>query len=284
MVSARCDRCGFVGYATSAQCKACGRHLSLPVVQDFTSMSRQDATRLQASAAGVKQRKGLAVASLVLGVAGLFTFGILFIGALVGAVLGVAALIRSNRRPDVYGGRGLAVGGVVLNGLALLVAVPLSLVAAVALPNLLAARRAANEASALRTVHALVSAEAAYANAHGGKLARFEELRNAHLLDSGLEDGEERGYRFDVTAGDEGFVVLATPVNYPSTGVRSFFYSSDDRLLRAADHHGARASSDTPPLKENAATHPAAGSGESPAVPRATPETPSPADETISSR
>jgi hypothetical protein len=58
------------------------------------------------------QRKGLAIASLVAAVIGLFTLGI---GAVVGFGLGIAALFKASRNPQEYGGRGIAAAGVAVS-------------------------------------------------------------------------------------------------------------------------------------------------------------------------
>jgi hypothetical protein len=59
------------------------------------------------------QRKGLAIASLVIGLIGLVSFGLFGVGAMIGLVLGGVAIWKATKQPDEYGGRGIAVGGVV---------------------------------------------------------------------------------------------------------------------------------------------------------------------------
>lgn len=66
----------------------------------------------------------LANASLVLGLIGLFTAGLLGIGSLIGLFLGFAALAQSRRDPQRQGGSGVAVAGVVSNVFALLTIIP----------------------------------------------------------------------------------------------------------------------------------------------------------------
>jgi len=61
------------------------------------------------------QRKGLAIASLVLGIIGLVTFGLFGVGALIGLVLGGVAIWKATKQPAEYGGRGIAIGGVIAN-------------------------------------------------------------------------------------------------------------------------------------------------------------------------
>jgi hypothetical protein len=58
------------------------------------------------------QKKGLAIASLAAAVIGFFTLGL---GAVVGLGLGIAALFKASRNPAEYGGRGIAIAGVVVS-------------------------------------------------------------------------------------------------------------------------------------------------------------------------
>ncbi|MEV5749943.1 DUF4190 domain-containing protein [Actinoallomurus sp. NPDC052308] len=65
------------------------------------------------------QRRGLGIAALVLGIAGLLTLALCGVGvilALVGLLIGIVAVVRRN-------GRGMAVAGVVLSALTLLIAI-----------------------------------------------------------------------------------------------------------------------------------------------------------------
>jgi prepilin-type N-terminal cleavage/methylation domain-containing protein len=83
----------------------------------------------------------------------------------------------------------------------LIVVVIIGIIAAIAIPNLLAARRSANEASAIATMRTLTGAQATYqssvgANAYGDLTA----LNTAGLVDStiGVATGKS-GYIFTVT-------------------------------------------------------------------------------------
>jgi len=60
-------------------------------------------------------RKGLAIASLCLGLVGLMTFGLLGVGAVIGLVLGGVAIWKATQAPTQYGGRGIAIAGVLMN-------------------------------------------------------------------------------------------------------------------------------------------------------------------------
>src|SRR6266850_2396811 len=79
----------------------------------------------------------------------------------------------------------------------LIVVTILSILAAIAIPNLLASRRAANEGSAqssLRTIH---SCEALYrATRADGSYGTLDDLKVQFLTDSVLASGSKSGYSF----------------------------------------------------------------------------------------
>jgi type II secretory pathway pseudopilin PulG len=249
MGSVKCSRCGFVSFAKAEHCKQCGN--ALPLAQAGAGAQHYPVP-FQAFEDGMKKRAGLAVASLVLGVVGLPTLGLLGVGAITGIVLGAMALARANRQPHEYGGRGLAIGGLVLNGVSLLLAPVIGIIAAIAIPNLIASARAANEASAINNLRVLARAEEVFTSTHGTPGA-YDALKEDGLLTGELLRGESHGYRFEVNVEGDNFAVLATPVRYPTSGRRSFYYSSDDQLIRAGDAQGARASNESAPLGERSA-------------------------------
>jgi len=82
----------------------------------------------------------------------------------------------------------------------LIVVAIIGIIAAIAIPNLLASRRAANEASAqssLRTIH---SSQATYqaTNGNGAFSADLATLNGANLIDTVLSSGSKSGYSFAV--------------------------------------------------------------------------------------
>ena len=202
-------------------------------------------------------KKGLAIASLIIGILSLFTFGILGVGAITGIVLAVVALGKAKRNPYQYGGQGLATAGLVTSILSLVIIVPIGIVAAIAIPNLLASRRAANEGASIATLRKIDAAEQSYQAIHQ-KFATLEELETADLIDHELARGDRFGYKFkiEITPGytaesdvpyTSGYHAVGIPLTYGSSGLRSF-YVDDSGVIRGEDSRGAEATELTPPL------------------------------------
>ena len=99
----------------------------------------------------------------------------------------------------------------------LIVVVIIGVLAALAIPNLMSARRAANEGSAVSSLRLFHSAEGVYQSTHGsGEFAgSLTELATYRLIDEVLGAGTKSGYTFD------GGRVLSSPTN---TG--EFYYSA----------------------------------------------------------
>ena len=116
----------------------------------------------------------------------------------------------------------------------LIVVVIIGIIAAIAIPNLLAARRSANEGSAvsaLRTVH---GAQFTYASTYGGSptggnYAAFTDLGAQGLVDSTLAAGAKSGYLFTGAA-------VASTAAVPAT----FFASANPQTTGGVTATGTR--------------------------------------------
>jgi type IV pilus assembly protein PilA len=238
MKSNKCQACGFVGWSDSGNCKSCGASLGA----NPGALSQEG------------PQKGLAIFALVLGILSFLTFGLLGVGAITGIIVAVVAMNKVNREPWKYGGKTLAIVALVLNITSLGTVVPVGIIAAIAIPNLIAARKAANEASAIATLRTISMAESTYQSIFQ-KFGTLEELEAEGLIDPALASGTKNGYRFtlEVTKNEErleGFEVVAVPMTYQSSGRRSFFVD-ESMVIRAGDNNGGPSTVSDRPLESD---------------------------------
>ncbi len=131
----------------------------------------------------------------------------------------------------------------------LIVVAIILIIAAIAIPNLLRSRMAANEASAVGSVRTMNTAAITFSSTYGdgfppnitsiGTTGTVVSCQNAELIDSVLTTGQKSGYNFALIAGTvvvvaanvpagctagytDGYVVTATPVTVGTTGQRAF--------------------------------------------------------------
>ena len=242
MKSTKCGACGLVGWSDVEHCKACGAPLNqqnshtAPTAPVYSHWDQPEG-----------QEKGLAIFALILGIVSFFTFGLLLVGAIVGIVVAVKAMGRVRREPWRYGGRGIAIAGLVMSILSLTSVVPVAIIAAIAIPNLLASRMAANEYSAIRSLQQISAAQSMYYE-NFEKYGTLEQLAAESLIDPRLGSGTKNGYNFSVQlTNDEvdGFAVIGVPVTYRSTGSRSF-YVDESSVIRVANNSGPPSKMDAP--------------------------------------
>ena len=138
----------------------------------------------------------------------------------------------------------------------LIVVAIIGIIAAIAIPNLLASRRAANEGSAIGSVRSINTAEATYFATSGQNLGygTLNQLQTSALIDSVLAGGNKSGYVFavaNVVAGPPAqYDVTAVPAAFnpvTGTGTRSF-YSNEAGVIYGvqAAAAGTRAAPGTP--------------------------------------
>lgn len=118
----------------------------------------------------------------------------------------------------------------------LIVVAIIGIVASIAVPSLLASRRAANEASAISSLRTIQSCELTYQATSGrGDYGDLNALRTRFLTDDVLGSGTKSGYSFAATPtppGDRPALFYATaaptiPGGIPQTGTRRFGISED---------------------------------------------------------
>jgi hypothetical protein len=120
-----------------------------------------------------EKTSGLATASLIFGIPFLF-----FPFPIVAVVFGHVSLSQIKKSAGRLGGKGLAIAGLVLGYLGIAM-IPLTLIiAAIAIPNLLRARMAANESSALYSLRTINTAQVSYQANFGQKIGYAPDLQS----------------------------------------------------------------------------------------------------------
>jgi type II secretory pathway pseudopilin PulG len=226
-----CEKCGNSLTAEDKFCRVCGG--TVPGAFPAPPIG------VPPTGGAPAETSGKAIASLVCGL--LFFIPLAFIAAI---VFGHIALSEIKRSAGRLKGEGMAIAGLVF-GYMWIVTVPVMLIiAAIAIPNLLRARMAANESSAAASVRTLNTAEVSYAAAHpdAGYTCSLSDLSS--LIDSNLASGQKSGYVFQLsgcTAGEGGAIakyqVVAYPVTKNNTGTRAF--CSDESGVVKVDAGGS---------------------------------------------
>ncbi len=136
----------------------------------------------------------------------------------------------------------------------LIVVAIIAILAAIAIPNLLASRRAANEGSAQSSIRTIHSCQALFrATSGNSSYGTLDELRVQFLTDSVLASGSKSGYTFVSNPVASGIAaqyyttaVPTTPSGFGSSGTRRFAMTEDGvqrgdvTLTAPADHTEAQ--------------------------------------------
>jgi type IV pilus assembly protein PilA len=224
-----CAGCGSSVSADDQFCRVCGK----PASPDSAVMPASSGPPV-----GPPGTSGKAIASLI--------FGLLFLFppfAIAAVILGHLSLSEIRKSAGRLVGNGMAIVGLIL-GYAGLSVIPILIIAAIAIPNLLRARMAANESSAVAAVRTVNVAEMVYSQSHpdAGYTCSLSDLDQ---IDSTLRSGHKYGYVFELSgcaAGAEGtgnvkYQVVAYPASPNQTGVRAF--CSDESEVIKVDPRGS---------------------------------------------
>ncbi|HLM23744.1 MAG TPA: type II secretion system protein [Pyrinomonadaceae bacterium] len=146
----------------------------------------------------------------------------------------------------------------------LIVVAIIGIIASLAIPNLLASRRAANEGSAFSAMRSIHSAQTTYLNTAGsGEYGTLADLGNERLVDQVLGGGTKSGYTVSCPAGNltvgppPTFFATAIPADtglVTRTGNRSFAIAEEGIVrgkvtdVAAANHVDTIDSGVWPPL------------------------------------
>ncbi len=141
----------------------------------------------------------------------------------------------------------------------LIVVAIILIIAAIAIPNLLRSKMAANEASAVGSLRTINTSCVEYSTTYGiGFPASLATLgtsgtatsASADLIDSVLSAGSKSGYNFTYTPGNSNagsyysYTLTATPIVAGTTGQRGF-YTDQSGVIRA-DSSGSATATSTP--------------------------------------
>lgn len=117
----------------------------------------------------------------------------------------------------------------------LVVVIIIAIIAAIAIPNLLASRRTANEAAAVSSLRTLHSAQATYQATYLQVYGSLANLGAAGLIDDTLEAGTKNQYTFTVTTDTNRSIYCATAVpGVGAGGIRRYAVSSDGSIYQSA--------------------------------------------------
>jgi type IV pilus assembly protein PilA len=186
---------------------------------------------------GLRETSSKATLSLVFG----------FLSFLFSVPAAVAAIVLGHlARNDIKksGGRlqgaGMALAGLIMGYICASI-FPVMIIAAIAIPNFLRARIAANEASAVGSVRTINTAVLTYQSRYhhypnalsdlGPASAGSEGERSANLLDAQIAVGQRHGYQFLYSPSVNGFELQAEPLVKGSTGTRCLF-SDQSAVIR----------------------------------------------------
>lgn len=127
----------------------------------------------------------------------------------------------------------------------------IGLLAAIALPQLIRARTSSNEASAVRSLHAILDAQISFNTDFGFYAVEFDQLTTpSPPYINGDWSGVRAGYRFEITGVGNNFTATATPEDFTFSGWRGFHVDASG-VVRA--EIGAAATGASPPLGSAAA-------------------------------
>lgn len=253
-----CNHCGSQSDDSARYCSGCGQPLSALSSPIASSAAPNTETAPIAPPVG-PETEGKAVASLILGILSLTLFWI-FAG-IPAIILGHMSYSKIRKSMGRLTGEGMALAGLIMGYLSVAALPVILIIAAIAIPNLLRARTAANEASAVGSIRTINTAAATFEREFPDKgypqtleamveASGLPDATRAKSIISALAQGTRNGYRFDyslVNYGDRrGYFVIAVPINPGSSGGRSF--CADESAVIHVAQRNERCTSESPAL------------------------------------
>ena len=233
-----CSKCGAAIPEGSQFCSQCGQALAAPPVAAGQAMVPSPEA----------PTSGKALASMITGIFGL----LFFFPAIAAIILGHMSRSEIRKSNGRLKGNGMATAGLVM-GYGMIAMIPFILIiAAIAIPNLLRARIAANESSAVAAIRTLNTAEISYQSEYpkvgfacnlpalGGHGPSAPSADHAQLIDERLASGWKNGYGFEIrnciydAVDGNKYQVVAYPTVRNQTGVR-IFCSDESGVIKVGE-------------------------------------------------
>lgn len=202
------------------------------------------------------ETSGKAIASLVLGICPVIPV----VGSILAVVFGHLSRSEIRRSGGRLKGEGMALAGLILGYIGSAI-MPLLIIAAIAIPNLLKSRIAANQASAVGSLRTIDSSEIMYASTYntgfsptlaalGPPASGAGSASAAGLIDSVLAAGTKAGYSFVYSTTPVGgrydtYTLNANPVTPGTTGTNYYFTDQTGVIRQQSDRP---ADKDSPPI------------------------------------
>jgi len=251
-----CPKCGLSLNDDSRFCSACG-------ADAFAGTAPAAPTTLPPAPliSAEVPTSGKALASMVLGICSFF-FSILT--GVPAIVLGHLAKTEIRKSGGRLQGDGMALAGLILGYLSVVFIPVILIIAAIAIPNLLRAKMAANEAGAVGSLRTIATAAITYSEQYGhgfpASLPALGPSSNgtasadaADLLDDALAGGTKYGYVFSYEASSthadgvlDTFRVTADPTAPGTTGERHFYIDQTGAIRYQED---GPANENSPPIR-----------------------------------
>lgn len=150
-----------------------------------------------------------------------------FIGQIIGGIWGIIIGVKGFKRVH-----NLSTLRAVISYFGIFVIVGfIALLAAIAIPNLLRARIAANDASAKATVRTIATAIETYSRANNGKYPISEyDLKKDGYLSEYYDKNTKYGYLYSLRLNNNGYEIIANPQTCGTTGTKLFMMSTGGNL------------------------------------------------------
>lgn len=231
-MSSFCSKCGTSLDSNDPFCRACGTAVIASPAHAVAS----------AQPVGPAKTSSKAIISLVFGI--LF---FLFPLPIVAIIFGHLALSEIRKSAGRLTGEGMATAGLILGYIGAAALPIILIVAAIAIPNLLRARMAANESVAVASVRIITIAQISHQGAHpeAGYACSLSAISDTEISDTTLLTGQKSGYRFEIrncapdNAGGPStkYQVVAFPLTVNQTGIRAF--CADESAVIKVDSAGS---------------------------------------------